>query len=371
MDAVAVQGWRSADIIGLSTIARMSSAAIRRLIGRYNCLDHALDESPSELERVGLSRRSLFNNGSRLRIDESAQRELDRCRAARVSLVSIVEDEYPETLKQIDYPPAVLYVRGRIDSAKTGVALVGTRRNSPYGAAVTEVFAREFAAAGCAVVSGLARGIDTEAHRAALRSGGTTYAVIASGVDRVSPAENARLSDEIIEAGGAILSEYPCGTRAVSAYFPRRNRIICGLSAAVVVMESGMSGGAMITADMARSQGRKLFAVPGPVNASTSSGTNMLIRSGRATMVCTSGEVLKTLGQPANTGRSAAYAIPNLGRHETAICNALLRGDKHIDELQQQAELQLSEILPVLVRLESRGLIRALPGNRYAGQSHH
>ncbi len=371
MEALAVRGWRSADIIGLATNARISSAAIRRLIDRYNCLDQALDESPNELERAGLSCRSLFNNGSRRRINESAQRELERCRAARVSVISIVEDEYPETLKQIDYPPAVLYVRGRLDKSKIGVALVGTRRNSPYGAAVTQTFAGELAAAGCAIVSGLARGIDTEAHRATLRRGGTTYAVIASGVDRVSPVENSRLSEEIVEAGGAIISEYPCGTRAVSAYFPRRNRIICGLSAAVVVMESGMSGGAMITAEMAQSQGRRLFAVPGPVNSTTSAGTNMLIRSGRAAMACSTAEILKVLGQRSNDGKSTTQLTPRLGRHESAIYSALLQGDKHIDELQQQAELELSEILPVLVRLESRGLIRALPGNRYAGQSLH
>ncbi|MGB6031844.1 MAG: DNA-processing protein DprA, partial [Bacteroidota bacterium] len=250
------------------------------------------------------------------------------------------------------------------------IAIVGTRRPSAYGAKITERFARELAGRGITVVSGLARGIDTHAHCATVGLRGRTVAVIGSGVDVVYPPENLRLVGRILQ-GGAILSEFDMGARPDAKNFPRRNRIISGMTLGTLVVETGVDGGAMITAGMALDQNREVFAVPCPVTGTSRSGTNFLIKNGRAMLVESVDDLLQELG-PRLDGflrqlpRPGPIPEPALTPSERRVLDAIDEHPTHIDELAYRCNGSSSDLLVQLLSLELKGLVHQSPGKLFA-----
>jgi DNA processing protein len=296
-------------------------------------------------------------------------------------LVTPVDEDYPERLREIFDPPTMLWIRG--DSAllaRPGIAVVGTRHPTPYGTGMAEMLSRDLAAHGLVILSGMARGVDTAAHRGALSVQGKTVAVWGTGIDVIYPKENKRLAEQILECGGAILSEYPMGTFPAPQNFPIRNRILSGMSAGVLVIEAGENSGTRITARCALEQNREVFAVPGNVTSKNSWGPNTLIKQG-AKLVATWEDVWEDLPTQvrleveerqgvASFAESAAslFSKPDLPEDQAHVFGAL-RADQSIqlDELVEQLEgkLSSSEIFTALFELELAGRVRAMPGKNY------
>lgn len=280
--------------------------------------------------------------------------------------------DYPELLRHIDDPPPVLYCHGSVRREdKRAVALVGARRADDYGLKTARELAGDLAAEGVTVVSGLARGIDSAAHRGALEAGGRTIAVLGCGLDVVYPPENRRLYQEIA-ASGAILSEHPPGTRPVAEHFPRRNRIIAGLARVVVIVQAGERSGALITADFALQQGREVMAVPGDIHRACSAGANRLLREGAAP-VLGAADVLSQMdapwcasGGPGRAGRRpAATARPPLTDAEEKVCSQLARDPRRLEEIARRADITVGAATAALVLLEAKGVARRIPGPYY------
>lgn len=291
------------------------------------------------------------------------------------------EPDYPAALTEIAAAPVGLFVRGRpLGTLSPAVAIVGTRAPTARGPGIARRLAAGLAAQGVTIVSGLARGIDTAAHRGALEAGGTTVAVLGTGLDRVYPPENAELS-RAIAASGALVSEFALGTDPRPSAFPRRNRIISGLSAGVIVIEAGERSGALITAARALEQGREVFAVPGPIDEEQSRGPNGLLKDG-ATLVESVADVLSEIDvawgpvRPASGGGAERRRPPSRerprGRDETptggaagAVLRCLSSTPVSVDEIVAAAAVDPGEAVAVLFELEMAGAVRAVPGGRY------
>ncbi|MGE5390569.1 MAG: DNA-processing protein DprA [Deltaproteobacteria bacterium] len=295
--------------------------------------------------------------------------DFEQMAATGIRMVTWDEDAYPAMLRHIHNPPYVLYYRGRIECL-TGpaIALVGSRMASYYGKNTARKIGRDLAARGVVVVSGLARGIDSEAHRGALESG-QTVAVLGCGLDVIYPPENNKLYSEIA-ANGAVISEFPRHTGPEPGNFPMRNRIISGLCRGVVVVEAQEKSGALITADFALEQGRDVFAVPGPVNSKTSIGTNNLIKQG-AKLVSSLEDIIEEYGDLYSPGSGAPEqaVLPLLSKEENEIIEAIDSEPGHFDYLLDQTGLNIGQLSTLLLQLELRGIITALPGNYYIKQS--
>jgi DNA processing protein len=286
-----------------------------------------------------------------------AEEEVKRAAAASVRIVGRDEADYPLGLRQIFDPPLVLYVRGTLepDEGERSVAIVGSRQCTPAGLAWACGAARDLASAGLTVVSGLARGIDTSAHEGALQGGGRTVAVLGSGLDRVYPPENVRLSHSLTERG-AVVSELPLGTGPRPEHFPRRNRLIAGWGRAVVVVEAAVRSGALVTARLALDEGRDVLAVPGHPGCRTAGGTNALIRDGAA-LVRDAADVLEEMG--------LAVPVPP-DASASGLLAALTRDDpRGVDEILAQTGRPIQAVLAELATLEMEDKVRRLPGALY------
>ncbi len=311
---------------------------------------------------------------------ERLAEELGRVRDAGARLVRYCDPGYPERLRTLPDPPPVLYARGSTEVATApAVGVVGTRAPSEYGREMTRVLCRGLAAAGITVVSGMARGVDGEAHEAALHRGGGTVAVLGSGVDVTYPPEHRDLRDRI-EASGAVLSEHPMGTAPLPHHFPARNRIISGLSLGVVVVEATERSGSLITARWALEQGREVFAVPGPAGSSRSRGPHRLIREGAklvehvadiieeiAPQLAAAPTLLPGPSPDAAAGPSGAPGdrLPLAGT-AGAILRDLEAGPLQVDDVIHRTGLSPQQVCEVLLEMELQGLLKQLPGNRYA-----
>jgi DNA processing protein len=345
--------------------------------------------SVSELESCGLRAGVAQSIVSGVSFEEAAA-EMDKMRAAGAEVVTLEDSRYPEALKEIYDPPILLYCRGCTELlASRQIAVVGSRRPSPYGSAVAAKLGAELAAAGLTITSGMARGIDTAAHHGALRDGGNSIAVLGSGIDVVYPAENRRLADEIATRG-LLVSEFPMGTEAFPQNFPIRNRIISGMSLGVIVVEAAQYSGSLITARLASDQGREVFAVPGNIVNRLSWGPNQLIKQG-ATLVQDWKDVVEGLPLPARQAileaqeKSLAALAVSAGGETSAEVGASVReaalppvqrkllglmqvdAAVHIDALIDRLgeESSPSEIIASLCELELSGYIRQLPGKNY------
>ncbi len=267
--------------------------------------------------------------------------------------------DLPELLQQIHDPPRTLFLRGAADPeilARPAVAIVGARACSPYGAQVARVLGRELAAAGLVVVSGLARGIDGEAHRGALDAGGVTVAVLGCGIDRDYPAAHSELARRICERG-LVVSEYEPGVEPAPWRFPARNRIIAGLTAVTVIVEARERSGALITADFALEDGREVFAVPGEITGTLSSGTNRLLRQG-ASPLTTADDVLELFGLAA----CQRPRMPEVGESAAAVLERLADGAASADELSRTTGLEPGPLAAALAELELAGLASEADG---------
>ena len=272
--------------------------------------------------------------------------------------------DYPVHLKEIDQPPPVLYVRGELSAEDAwSVGIVGTRSVTAYGRQVAEELATVLAQNGVTVVSGLARGVDAIAHQAALKAGGRTLAVLGSGVDRIYPPEHRQLAEKL-SLQGAIISDYAPGTPPDSSNFPPRNRIISGLSMAVVVVEAGDISGALITAEFAVDQGRDVFAVPGSVYAPQSKGTNHLIANGARVLLQPS-DVLKALDLTRNVERREIRRAVPADATEAAVLAFLGMEPIHVDEIRARLDLPIEKISAALTMMELKGMVRQMGGMNY------
>lgn len=358
--------WTLDDILALS-LARVKGSALRRIVDTTSSLEEAIAHNYDLLAPHGLSTDSLFTNETLAALRQRAGEQQQQCNRAGVEIVTIWHDTYPALLKDIFYPPPVLYVRGTLrEPEAVAVGIVGTRKCTSYGKLTTERFAEQFSRNGLIVVSGLAFGIDTAAHKATLAAGGATYAVIASGIDTISPHLSAQLAEDISDAGGAVISEYPCGTKALPAYFPQRNRIISGIAQATVVVESRERGGALITAQFATDQQRLLFAIPGNITSEHSRGTNLLLQKAWAVPALSPDDVLLALGMKHCSSDRPQHVLPvALSQLEQTVYNYLSYEPLHIDRLTEQCGTPGHELLVTLLELEFKGAVRQLPGKQF------
>jgi DNA processing protein len=336
---------------------------IKKLLNAFGDLELAWNASRGELQSAGLGRKAiqaLLDTRTRLDLD----RELARIDRFGFHILTWEDEAYPVRLREIHAPPPMLYVWGEVrDEDRWAVGVVGTRRATPYGKAIARDVATTLAVNGVTVVSGLARGIDSIAHQAALDAGGRTIAVLGSGLDQLYPPEHRKLAKSIATQG-AVISDYPLGTRPEPKNFPPRNRIISGLSLVVVVVEAGGSSGALITADFAIEQGRDVFAVPGDIHRPASSGTNRLIRLG-AHPLLTPDDVLEALNLELIARQELVPPKAPEDETERCILEALSSEPLHIDELQQRCGLPISQITASLSMLEIKGRARQVGGMHY------
>lgn len=356
-------------LITLSLIEGVGSTIIQKLLNFFGSAEEALIASYEELSKVmGLSPGVCHKIVSQ-RHKVPLKEELSLIEQHACQVITIHDSSYPERLKAIFDPPQILYVKGQLAPQDAlAIAIVGSRRATSYGRMMSEKLSEELASKGFIIISGFARGIDSAAHRGAINAGGETIAVMGNGLSIVYPPENARLMEEII-ANGAVISEFPIKTPPLGANFPRRNRVISGLSLGTLIVEASEKSGSLITAKFALEQGREVFAVPGEISSRMSKGTNYLIKQGAA-LVETVDDILDALSLdlPKTPKGSPQMETPpdiKLGDDEQIIWDLLSQKPRHIDEIARASELPLSKISSVLVMLELKGIIQQLPGKQF------
>lgn len=295
------------------------------------------------------------------------EQELDLILKYKVNVLTIEDALYPENLRTIHYPPPVLYFHGTIvESDKNSISIVGTRKATYYGKMVAEKLSKDLALAGLTIISGMARGIDTAAHKGALSVNGRTIAVLGCGIDYIYPPENRRLAQEIQESG-AIISEFPLSTLPERQNFPRRNRIISGLSLGTVVVEAAEKSGALITADFALEQGREVFAIPGNINSPLSNGTHNLIKQG-AKLVDNYQDILEEIHivLPQKTAENEMVKEnTSLTEEEKTIYQIITKEPIQIDEIIGASKLSAGKVSEILLSLELKDLIKEIEGKRF------
>ena len=366
--------------LALSLTPGVGAGRGRKLVERFGAIDRLFAASSTELEAAGLpgAAAQSIALGKSL---ELAATEHDHVREAGAMIVAPDDAEFPRQLREIYDPPLVLYLLGNAEIInRPGIAVVGTRHPTPYGVGMAERLASDLAARGLVIFSGMARGVDSAAHRGALNARGQTVAIWGTGIDEVYPKENKKIRDQILASGGAVISEFPLGTFPAPQNFPIRNRIISGISIGVLVIEAGEYSGTRVTARCALEQGREVYAVPGNVTNKMSWGPNTLIKQGAA-LVATWEDVWEELPadtrlaltpteQPASSEPASAslFQGAELSPHEKRVLG-LLKSDEstHLDQLVERlcAHLSSSEIFAALFELELSGRVKALPGKYF------
>jgi DNA processing protein len=348
----------------LRSVPLVGNITFRRLVERFGSPRHVLEADPAELSRAGLAP-ALVSSIQTHDYRALAERECLALEKSGARVITLHSTEYPPLLLETGDPPPLLYVKGSIEGCDPAIAIVGSRRATSYGLQASSRIAVDLAGKGITVVSGMARGIDTAAHQSALQAGGRSIGVLGCGIDIVYPAENRRLFAEMAEKG-ALLSEFPLGTTPLPANFPRRNRIISGLSRGVLVVEAAEKSGSLITAQFALEQGREVFAIPGSITSGASRGTNRLIKQG-ATLVEDAADILAEL-PPTTRGGEPSLPLPMklpapaLEGPERAVCDLLGQGPLHMDTIAEKAGLTVQGLSVMLLRLELRGVVLQLPG---------
>jgi DNA processing protein len=350
--------------VGFTKAPGIGKARLTMLMDHFGSLSAAWNAPKSELVRGGLDEKTAENVAG-FRDSFSLDNELKLIDKYKIEILTYDSPQYPALLREIYDCPAILYVRGELKEVDgASVAVVGTRRSTAYGRQITEELVSELSASNITIVSGLAKGIDTIAHRSAIDANGRTIAVFASGLDIVYPPENLKLARDIIEHG-ALVSEYALGTKPKAEHFPRRNRILSGLSKGVVVIESGESGGALITAAFALEQNREVFAVPGSLLSSMSKGPNKLIQRGEAKLVRNCHDIIEELNLAENVQQLEMRSLEVADSTESQILKCIAEGPAHIDEICRGTGLDTSTVVSKLAIMELNGLVRHLGGMSY------
>jgi DNA processing protein len=371
------------DWVELNMTPGIGPRAAAKLLERFGSAEAVFSATRTELEQLRLAPEAVDTIISR-KLRFTAEAEIAAVRKLGGDVLLLDDGVYPSSLREIYDPPIVLYVKGAwsecLDQPCIGV--VGSRRCSTYGQNSALMLARDLAQRGLTVVSGFARGIDAAAHRGALEAGGRTVAVLGTGIDELYPRDHKKLAEEILAAGGALVSQFPLGTPPVSENFPYRNRIISGLSLGVVVVEAAENSGSLITARLAMEQNREVFAVPGNITSRNSFGTNYLIKGAGAKLVQQWQDIAaemppqlaaKLLPPPLSEKRTQQSLADRLvlvpeGLSQTeASVFRLLNPDSpaHVDWLVDKSKLPISELTAALLALEMRELVRALPGRSF------
>jgi DNA processing protein len=320
----------------------------------------------SVLTGVGIDTRTLEKFLAH-RKTVTPQQELERLEKRRIRVVTLKDETYPPLLRKFEYAPIVLYIYGRLteDDNRFTLGVVGTRKMSSYGRQVTEKLSTDLAKGNITVVSGLALGVDTIAHQAALDAGGRTLAVLANGLDTIYPAENLSLAKRIVESGqGALISTFPLGVRPDAGNFPARNHIISALSLGVLVTEAPQKSGAIITASSALQQGREVFAVPGGIFSNASAGVNKLIQEG-AHPVTSVKDIIERLNLYMVPQHVEAQAVLPHNDEERALLALLSYEAQHIDELTRASSMQPHEVAATLTMMELKGMVRQIGPMQY------
>lgn len=359
-------------LLALSEIKGIGPVLIKNLIAHFGDAKAIFSQPKGKLMRVsGIGEHAVRLIHSAKTVQEAESR-FNRCKQLGITLLSYLEPSYPYFLKFIHQAPAILYKCGpmRLNDQPT-IAIVGTRKPTHQGLEIAEEFASFFANQGLNVVSGLAYGIDIQAHKAVLDARGLTTAVLGHGLDQIYPHVHQNKASAICQTG-ALLSEYPPGIGPDPAHFPARNRIVAGMSKAVIVIEAAERGGALITAQMAFEQNREVYAVPGRLHDKRSAGCNHLIRDQIAKLVTNPQEVLDDLEiqwKAVETSESPTQLqldLPiNLNSQESKVLNILSRGETQVDALTKQSGIPMKALHPLLLSMEFKGLIIQSPGKRF------
>lgn len=352
--------------VGFTLIPGIGRVRLSRLEQHFGKLERAWQASATELETAGLDSRSIeavVSNRPKISLDA----EMEKLERYRVTVLTYKDEAYPFRLKEIYEPPPVIYIRGSlIPEDDWSLAVVGTRRPTFYGREVAEQIVGDLARNRITIVSGLAKGIDATAHRAALDSGGRSIAVFGCGLDIVYPREHVKLARQIME-NGALISEFPLGTTPRRENFPLRNRIMSGLSLGVLVVEAGEVSGALITAGHALEQNREVFAVPGSVLSAVSRGTNRLIQEG-AKLVSGANDILEELNLTMAVQQIEVKELVPATETESTILQILRNlspEPTHIDEVGHQSRLPIATVSSALSMMELKGMIKQVGGMNY------
>ncbi len=350
--------------VGFSLISGIGRVRFGQLESYFHSLENAWKATPADLKQAGLDKSSV-HSVTTWRPKISLEAEMEKMERYGVKALTVHSPDYPVRLKEIyDYPP-VLYVRGELlPEDEWCLAVVGTRRATVYGRQVAEEIVADLARNKITIVSGLAKGIDTVAHRTALETGGRSLAVFASGLDTVYPAENAELARRLIKQG-ALISEYPLGVKPRADNFPRRNRILSGLCLGTLVIEAGETSGAMITAHMALEQDREVFAVPGSILSPASKGTNQLIQEG-AKLVRDYTDILEELNLTAVAQQLEMKEMIPASETESLLLKQLGAEPTHIDDVCRSSGLPASTVSGTLAMMELKGLVKQVGGMNYS-----
>jgi DNA processing protein len=371
------------DWIALNMTPGVGPRAATKLLERFGSADAVFHARRTELESLRM-RPETIESIIKREFENKAGDELERVKGLGGDILILDDGSYPTYLREIADPPITLYVRGDWQGCfeQPGVAVIGSRMCSTYGENAAEMLARDLASRGICIISGLARGIDTAAHKGAMRGGGKTIAVMGTGIDAVYPKENTRLVREILDSGGAVVSQFPLGTPPLKDNFPYRNRIISGLSLGVLIVEATERSGSLITARLATEQNREVMAVPGNITSRNSIGTNYLIKAG-AKLVQQWQDVVAELPsevaaailppkiEETNGNRDKSQSLPSdLSDNERKVWQQLSTDEPvHIDVLLVSSGLSFGDLNAALVGLDIRDLIRVLPGKHYARRS--
>ena len=355
--------------IGLNMIPQLGPVRIRALLDAFDSAQGVMEAAPEALVRVkgiGPQLASMIDRG-RQQIDP--RREEEDAEALGFHIITQLDEAYPEVLRTIYDPPLVLYVWGQLEPKdRHAVAVVGSRRCSQYGLRTADRLSYMLGQSGYTVISGLARGIDTAAHTGALKSGGRTIAVLGGALNRLYPAENSALAEQIAKQG-AVLSEFPLGREPDRTTFPYRNRVVSGMSRGVLVVESPLKSGSLITANQAMEQGRQVFAVPGRIDTPGAQGCNRLIQNGAKLVTCIDDvldefEQLLTVEQKTTQQQAALRPDLQLSTDEVTVVTALADDVLDVDTLAQRCSLSPGQLGGLMLGLEMKRVVRMLPGRR-------
>jgi len=351
-------------LLALNAHEKIGSQTLKKALASF-------EENPEKLWRAGDGeiRKKLDSRIAVLIIEAKSQftpeKEIEKLQKLNIGYITMYDKEYPELLAEAPDSPAILYIRGSLPALKiTSVGVVGSRKFTQYGQKIAYQLSKSCSEAGLGIVSGLALGIDTVAHKAALDAGGITVGVLGCGLDRIYPASNLALGREIVEKNGAVVSEFPPGTPPLKYNFPARNRIIAGLTLGTLVVEAAEHSGALITAYQALEYNREVFAVPGNIDCETSKGTNLLIQKG-AKLVAKPEDILDEFNIEARSIEQKNREILPENENEKIIFEVLLEGDKPVDAIVSESKLNIITVNTCLTMMEMKGIVENIGGGRY------